>query len=69
MGTGDGPFNQLFQDVLSVLVELIISISLLYGPISNSVVPSLPFLAFSIFQYLSMFGILIKYFFKKLDFK
>lgn len=38
-GTGDGPFTSYFKDVLSVLVELIISISLLYGPISNSVVP------------------------------
>lgn len=28
-----------FKDVVSVLVELIISNSLLYGPISNSVVP------------------------------
>lgn len=32
-------FTSYFKDVLSVLVELIISISLLYGPISNSVVP------------------------------
>lgn len=32
-------FTSYFKDVVSVLVELIISNPLLYGPISNSVVP------------------------------